>query len=96
MKVCFCFLGLEDEDDDDDDDDRNDFYGVEDFIKKKVLVEKSKFLKIIDVKCFSYIWLLIINVIFIWICRILFFYFLSFGGFLFFYLSSWVFKNGWN
>ncbi|XP_027052968.1 eukaryotic translation initiation factor 3 subunit C-like [Pocillopora damicornis] len=33
--------GSEDEDDDDDDD-RNDFHGVEDFTKKKVLVEKSK------------------------------------------------------
>ena len=66
MKVCFCFLGSEDEDDDDDDDDdRNDFHGVEDFTKKKVLVEKSKPLKTTDVKCFSYTWLLIINVTFI-------------------------------
>lgn len=60
MKVCFCFLGSED-DDDDDDDDRNDFHGVEDFTKKKVLVEKSKPPKTTDVKCFSYTWLLIIN-----------------------------------
>ena len=88
VKVCFCFLGSEDEDDDDDDDDdRNDFHGVEDFTKKKVLVEKSKPPKTTDVKCFSYSWLLIINVTFIWICRALPPYFPSSGGFSSFYLS---------
>ena len=88
VKVCFCFLGSEDEDDDDDDDDdRNDFHGVEDFTKKKVLVEKSKPPKTTDVKCFSYTWLLIINVTFIWICRALPPYFPSSGGFSSFYLS---------
>lgn len=87
VKFCFCFLGSEDEDDDDDDDDRNDFHGVEDFTKKKVLVEKSKPPKTTDVKCFSYTWLLIINVTFIWICRALPPYFPSSGGFSSFYLS---------
>ena len=82
VKVRFCFLGSEDEDDDDDDDDdRNDFHGVEDFTKKKVLVEKSKPPKTTDVKCFSYTWLLIINVTFIWTCRALPPYSPSSGGF---------------